>query len=146
MATTTTYSFTDLSGAIAHPALGAYTFTGEGAGEISVSMTTERTAHDVAADGSVMVTKIAGNNGSISIAVQQTSPIHQWLLNWYNYLVAADTSQWAQSALTLRNTVTGDSHVCTGVSPQKVPDKSYQAQGQRVTWVLMCADIQNLTV
>lgn len=135
-----TYSFTDLAGAIASPN-GAFVFTGQGVGEVTVSMATERTAHDVAADGSVMVSKIAGNNGSVSISVQQTSDLHKWLLAWFNYLVSAPTDQWAQTSMLLRNTSDGTSHAITGVSPQKIPDKPYQAQAQRVSWVLMAADI-----
>lgn len=139
-----TYSFLDLSGAIAHPSLGAYTFTGEGVGEVNVAMSTDRTAHDVAADGSIMISKIAGNNGTITISTQQTSPLHKWLLNWFNYLVLAPTNEWAQSTALLRNSTDGSSHVATGIAPQKVADKPYQAQGQRVTWTLLCADIQNV--
>jgi len=138
----TTYSFTDLSGAIAHTSVGSYLFTGEGVGEISVAMTTEKTVHDIAADGSVMVSKIAGNNGHVTISCQQTSLIHKWLMEWYNYLVyLADTSEWALTSITLRNTSDGTSHYLSGVSPQKAPDKAYQAQGQRVSWTLMAADI-----
>jgi hypothetical protein len=92
-----------------------------------------------------MVSKQAGNNGQITISCQQTSDVHKWLLGWYNYLVIAGTEEWAQSSALLRNTADGTSHVITGISPQKVPDKQYQAQGQRVSWVLMAADIQSLT-
>jgi len=142
---TTTYSFLDLSGSIAHPTIGTYLFAGEGVGEVNITMATEKTAHDVAADGSVMVSKIAGNNGSITIHAQQTSELHKWLLDWYNDLMSADTSEWAQTGATLRNVSDGTSHVCTGISPQKIPDKAYQPQGQKVTWVLMAADIQSQT-
>lgn len=140
----TTYSFLDLSGAVAHPGVGAYTFTGEGVGSVVVSMTTEKTAHDVAADGSVMVSKIAGNNGTVTVTCQQTSNIHKWLMAWYNYLILADTDEWAQTSALLRNTSDGTSHVISGISPQKVPDKTYQSQGQNVSWVLMAADIQSV--
>ena len=71
-----TYSFLDLSGSISHPTIGSYLFTGEGVGDINISMSTDRSAHDVASDGSVMVSKIAGNNGTITITAQQTSPLH----------------------------------------------------------------------
>lgn len=81
-----TYSFLDLSGSISHPTIGSYLFTGEGVGDINISMSTDRSAHDVASDGSVMVSKIAGNNGTITITAQQTSPLHFWLLDWYNTL------------------------------------------------------------
>ena len=142
---TSTYSFLDLAGAIAHPTFGAYLFTGAGVGEVNVTMATERTAHDTAADGSVMISKIAGNSGQISIQAQQTSDLHKWLLDWYNYLVVAPVSAWGQTAATLRNASDGTSHTASGISPQKVPDKPYQAQGQKVTWVLMCADVQSIT-
>jgi len=120
------------------------TFTGEGAGEITVGMATEKTAHDVAADGTSWF-QIAGNNGQITISCQQTSNLHKWLLAWYNYLRYSDTSEWARTAATLRSISDGTSHIITGISPQKVPDKPYSKQGQMVTWVLMAADIQSLT-
>lgn len=139
----TTYSFLDLVGSIHSGVAGDYIFTGEGAGSISVSKATERSSHDVAADGSIMVSKIAGNNGSITIEVQQTAPLHTWLLKWFQALWGAPTSEWANTTILLKNSSTGGSHVCTGVSPNKEADVPYQAQGQRVTWTLMCADITN---
>lgn len=140
----TTYSFADLVGSISHPELGIYMFDGTGVGSVTISKTTDRTAHDVASDGSVMVSKVPGNNGTITIEVQQTSAIHKWLLAWFNALVGAKTSSWAETAITLRNSATKTSHVCMGVSPLKEPDVPYQAQGQRVTWTLMCAEITNM--
>ena len=142
-----TYSFEDLAGAIAHPLAGYYNFSGQqGARNVSVAMATEKTTHDVAADGTVLVSKIPGDNGQITIEVQQTSDLHKWLLTAYNLIKNADTDQWAAMGITLRNTVDGTQHIANGVSFQKVPDKSYQAQGQYVTWVLMAADIQNLSL
>jgi len=139
-----TYSFSDLAGVISHPTLGSYAFTGQGVGEIQVNMLTERSAHDVAADGSVMVSKIAGNNGSITINVQQTSDLHLWLLAGFNTLVYADTNEWATMGIKLRNVRTGSSHLATGVSFQRMPDTPYSAQGQRISWVLMAADIMSM--
>ena len=138
----TTYSFSDVSVIIAHPSVGQYVANGVGIGTINVSMTTDRTAHDVAADGSVMVTKIRGRNGAVTIAVQQTSELNKWLLKWYNYLEAAATSKWAETTITIKSPVMKDLISATGVSPQKLADKPYQAQGQNVNWTLMAADIQ----
>lgn len=146
MSTITTYSFLDLVGAITHPSLGTYIFDGEGAGSITVTKATERTSHDVAADGSVMVSKIPGNNGAITIECQQTSPLHKWLCTWFNALWLLDTSEWATTSLLLRNGSTNTSHACKGVSPQKEADTPYQAQGQRVTWTLMCAEVINTPI
>jgi hypothetical protein len=43
--------------------------------------------------------------------------------------------------ITIKSKNLGDSTVCTGVSPQKLADRPYQAQGQHVTWNLMAAEI-----
>ena len=140
----TTYSFLDLSGAIVHPSYGAYQFTGEGVGEITISMATERTHHDIAADGTIMISKIAGNNGTIAVKCQQTSVIHKYLVGLYNYLLTTDTNQWAQAAMLLRNASDGTSHVLTGISINKLGDKTYKAQGDTITWTLMAADITTM--
>ncbi len=142
----TTYSFGDLAGSISHPTFGAYIFDGTGVGSVTISKATDRTAHDIAADGSVMVSKIAGNNGTITIEVQQSSSIHKWLTLWFNALWQLPTSEWASTSITLRNTATGTRHIISGVSPQKEPDTPYQSQGQHVTWTLMCAEITNLPI
>ena len=113
---------------------------------MTISKATDRTAHDVAADGSVMVSKIAGNNGTLTIECQQMSAIHKWLLAWFNVLWQLPTSEWASTSITLRNSATGTRHIISGVSPQKEPDTPYQSQGQRVTWNLMCAEITNLPI
>ena len=143
---TSTYSFLDLAGAFAGAEVGAYIFTGQGIGQLSVIMSTERTAHQVAADGSVMVSKIAGNNGQIQIQCLQTSALHKWLTTAANAMFLADTSSWAGISATLRNTSDGTSHICTGISFGKVPDKVYAAQGAMVTWTLWAADIQSLNM
>lgn len=141
----TVYSFLDLSGALAHPDLGAYIFTGEGIGQIMITMSTDKSAHNVAADGTVMISKIAGHNGQIQLQCQQTSNVHKWLLAAYNALYISDTDAWAQIGATLRNTSDGSSHVATGMSFLKIGDKPYQAQGQLITWTFMAADIQSLS-
>ena len=140
----TTYSFLDLSGAIVHPDLGAYIFTGQGVGQVVITMATEKTSHNVAADDVVMVSKIAGHNGQIQVQCQQTSLVHKWLLAAYNAVYIADTDAWANMSATLRNTSDGTSHIITGMSFGKIPDKPYQAEGQMVTWTLFAASIVSL--
>lgn len=143
----TIYSFKDLTGAFVHPIAGSYILAGGnvGLGQISFSAATDRTVHDTSSDGSVMVSYIAGDSGSASIEVQQTSSLHNFLLNWFNLVkVAADLGDvinWASATLVLRNLLDGTLHTLTGVSPSKIPDKTYAAQGGKVTWVLMAASV-----
>lgn len=137
-----TYSFSDVTMVISHPAVGQFVATGAGLGSITTIMTTDRTTHEISADGSVMVSKIKARNGSHSISVQQTSDLNRWLLKLYNYLETAATNQWAGITIVIRSPQMQDLITSTGVSFQKLPDKPYQAQGQQVTWNLLAADIQ----
>jgi hypothetical protein len=152
-AISSTYSFVDTAGSLTNPILGnaPIVFAGEiGMGEFEVEMTTPRTTHDKAADGTIMPSYIAGDNGRVRIKVQQTSVLYKQLLGLYNALLVAaatgDVSNWANSSLFLRNTVDGSQHICEGVSFEKIPNKTYGAEGAQFTWDLMACSIQNLAV
>ena len=138
------YSFQDVNLNISHPLAGQYIANGEGTGSITFAMTQERTTHDVAADGSVMVSKIKAKNGTAALAIQQTSPLHKWLLKLFNLLQSDATSpqDWANMKIVLRSVNMGELITGTGVSFQKQPDRAFKAQGEQVTWTFMCADIQ----
>lgn len=146
----TTYSFKDLTGAFAHPTAGVFTFGGEiGMGQVVITMATEKTMHDVAADGTVQVSAVAGDNGTVAIEVQQTSSFHKFLMTWFNTVKNAlnndDVTNWTGASILLRSSLDGTSHLCTGISPQNIPAKTYAKQGGNITWTLMAADIQNPT-
>jgi len=150
-AISTTYAFTSTAGSLTNPVLGGtpIVFAGEiGMGEFVVTMDTERTSHDTAADGTVMPSYIAGDSGRVTIRVQQTSILHTALLLLYNLLKSAadtgDASNWAASSLSLQNVTTKRQHNLSGVSFTKIPDYPYAAQGQSVTWILPACSIQNL--
>lgn len=146
----TVYSFKDLSGTVTDGQGNTFTFAGQvGAGQISIEMATERTAHDVASDGAIMISAIDGNNGAVNIEMQQTSAAYKFFLSWYNSLITAmqngDVSNWAAMAMTLRNVTDGTSHKIIGISPPKKPTKVYTAQGQKLVWRLMAGDVMSLT-
>lgn len=140
----TTYAFEDISAIISHPGYGQFSMNGEGIGSFVVSKSTERTSHDKAADGHIMVSKIAGNNGNVVINAQQTSALHNWLQGLFNYLVSTSSDQWAQISLTIRSTKMSKTIQCSGGAFQKEPDEPFQDQGQNLSWTLMFADIQRL--
>lgn len=136
-----TYSFKDVSVVVSHPSFGQYIATGTGLGQISVSMSTDNTSHDVAADGTVMVSKVEGQNGTIAMQIQQTSDFQKWLIRLYNYLLSSPASEWARASIVIRSAMMQDLITATGVSPQKLADKQYQKQGQNGNWSLMAANI-----
>lgn len=143
-----TYSFSGVSMAFSHPYVGDYAFSGkQGKGQITISMATEKTVMDVAADGGVMPSYIMGDNGTFTIELQQTSDFHAWLLKYYNKIkVNADAGNprnWAAASCSVRSLVDGAWHSMTGVAPVKLSDKVYASQGQKVTWQFAAADIQS---
>lgn len=145
------YSFRDSTGAIFNPLTGPYILNGAsgiGIGSITIAYATDRSSHDVAADGAIMISGISGNGGTISIEAQQTSTIHDYLVGLFNTLITAmnlgDLSNFAATTITLRSASTGRAHVCTGVSPVKIPDTPNGAQGVKVTWQLMAGDIETV--
>lgn len=137
----TTYSFADVSLVLSHPAVGQCTLSGEGLGSVTVAMANDVTAHDLAADGGVMISKIIADNGTLAIAIQQTSAAHKWLTKWYNYIKNAATDEWAQMTGILRNPQQGETTNIQALSPQKLADRGYQQTGQQVTWTLMAGNI-----
>ena len=136
-----TYSFLDLTGTISHPAVGVFTLTGEGIGEMTLTQTNDVSAMDTASDGTVMISKMASPSGSITIQVQQTSALHNWLMKWYTYLQIAGTDEWASANILIRAPKMGRSHSAIGVCPQKIADCPYKAQGERISWTLLCANL-----
>lgn len=138
---TTVYSFADVSFVISHPKVGKFTITGEGVGSVSISRANDMTQHDIAADGSVMISKIVTENGTIAIAIQQTSAAHKWLKKWHDYLKVAPSSEFAKSTAILKNPAIGETISMSGVTPQKRADSAFQQAGQQVTWNLMAAKI-----
>ena len=145
-----TYSFKSLTGVLTNDVFGvSIPLTGGniGVGSFTIRMTTGRTAHDVGADGTVMPSYIAGDNGEVDIQVQETSSVHSALLALYNQCVLAanndDVSGWAATAISFTLLIDGSTHTLTGVSFDKIPDKPYEAAGQKMTWKLMAANIVN---
>lgn len=136
-----TYSFTDTILILSHPSVGQKTFNGQGLGSVTLSYANDISSHDVAADGSVMVSKQITKNGTMSIAIQQTSDAQAWLKKWVDYLAVAPTDEFAETTGVLKNLSTGENFTLNGITPQKKPDSSWQQTGQQVTWALLVAEI-----
>ncbi len=141
-----TYAFKNVVGAIADPDAGTFPFQGqEGVKNITVSNATDRTAHDTASDGTIMVSYVSGASGAVEIETQQTSSLHQFLVNWANIKFteseAGNATNFAAAAVKVVDLINGSIHTLTGCSPTKIPNKPYGAQGDFVTWRIMAANV-----
>jgi len=141
----TTYSFKDYNITITS-AIGNFSLQGEGIGSMTTSMSTNKSSQSVGADGSVMTNFIAGDNGTVSFSVQQTSALNSWLTKLYNTLKAAPKGLWCTTSIDVSNLVQQEVEVIRGVSFEKLPDKPKQAEGQMITWNLMAQDIQQMAL
>lgn len=136
-----TYSFSDIKMVIKPSGYEAYTVNGSGIGKIGISYANANTVHDLAADGSVMVSKIKANNGTISLTVQQTSLLHAYLIGLFNYLNQGATNLWAATRIDISSLLNiADTHALQGVSFEKRGDIPYEQQGQNITWNFMFAE------
>lgn len=141
MSRTYTYSFEDTTININHPQFGNYSAYGSGIGTVTVSYTNDISAHDVASDLTVVVSKIAKMNGTVTFNILQSSDFNNYLKKLVAYLKQAPTSEWALTTINIENKSTGDTYVCSGASPQKIPDNSYTDQAGTRDWVWLVANI-----
>ncbi len=136
-----TYSFSDTVLTLSHPSLGQLSTNGMGMGNINISMRTDRSQIDVAADGTPVVSKIKDQTGTMSLSVQQISDLHTSLKRWFNYLENADASEWALIKAVLTSKQTGEQDVMTGGSITKHADKTFEQTAGNVTWSFLFANI-----
>lgn len=139
-----TYAFEDVNCVISHPSVGSYSFNGKGAGSITIAKANDATQHDVAADGSVMTSKIRAGNGTVSLAVQQTSPGANFLRKLNAYCDHAHSSEFTRTVITVTSKEQNVNIVCTGVSFQKSPDAGFAQTGAQVTFAYMAQNITGI--
>jgi hypothetical protein len=136
-----TYSFSNTAVVIAPPTGAAFTLNGQGIGEITIDWINDNTAHDLAADGTVMVSKITAANANFTVTAQQTSNLHQYLRGLFNALYQGPANQWAATTITITSLDGSfDNVILTGVSFAKQATQPFQAQGQMVSWNMMAAN------
>ena len=135
------YSFQDYNISILTPAGGITTF-GAGVGSGTITMNTDKTTQNVAADGVVLHNFIAGDNGTFTLTMQQTSFLNGWLKAAYNTMKLLPKALWSTISIQIANLVNVEYATLNGCSFQKLPDKPMQAEAQMVSWVFLCKDVQ----
>lgn len=142
--TYSTYAFEDVDVIVSHPSVGSYSFNGAGMGSITIAKANDVTQHDVAADGSVMASKIRTGNGTVTIAVQQTSVGAAFLKKLNAYVETADSSEFTRTTISVVAKKQGVNITCTGVSPQKSPDAGFAQAGAQISFAYMAQRITGM--
>ncbi len=135
------YDFSQCVLVLRHESLGTLTVTGSGLGTCTVRMTGDRTLQDLAADGTVMTSKVKDRRGSFTLQLQQTSESNLTLLRWYNYLETAPAAEWDKITVSLTAPNTGERYTGARSAFLKLPDRAYSARGALQTWTLIAGDV-----
>ena len=94
------------------------------------------------ADGYVIVNKLRTTNGTVTLEVPQNSVGDDFLRRWARWARStASPNRIALGTLTIFDAVAGYSVVCTGVSLQKVPDRTFDRTGTNLTYTLLATTI-----
>jgi len=136
-----TYAFEDVNCVLSHPSVGSYSFNGKGVGSVTVARANDVTQHDVAADGSVMASKVRTKNGTITLVVQQTCAGAIYLRKLNAYLETAHSSEWTRAVCSITSKEQNVNISCSGVSPQKTPDAAFAQAGAQISFAYMAQSI-----
>lgn len=138
----TVYSWTDTTAVLYHPSFGRVNLTAAGMGKLAISRSGDLSSHTPTVDGSVVVNRLRSENGIVTLEVTQNSSADEFLRRWAAYLKAlTDSSKFAQSTLTVTDNTGKFTISLTGVTPQKIPDRTYDKTATDLVWTLLAASV-----
>ena len=136
------YSLPDVKSVLYHPDVGTANLHQCGIGKITVSAAGDLSSHTATADGYVVVNRMKTTNGTIQIEVPQNSSGDSFLRRWAKWARNTKKSERiALGTLTITDSVSGFATVCTGVSLQKAPDRTWDRKATGVVYTLLAATI-----
>jgi len=136
------YSLPDVKSVLSHPDVGTANLHLCGMGKIVVASAGDLTSHTTTADGYVVVNRLKTTNGTITLEVPQNSIGDSFLRRWAKWArSAAGANRIALGTLTIQDTAAGFTVVCTGVSLQKTPDRTFDRTATNVTYTLLATTI-----
>ena len=136
------YSLPDVKSVLYHPDVGTANLRLCGIGMITVSSSGDLASHTTTADGYVVVNRLKTTNGTITIELPQNSVGDGFLRRWARWARStASPNRIALGTLTIYDAVAGFTVVCTGVSLQKVPDRTFDRTGTNLNYTLLATTI-----
>ena len=142
MAKYTVYSFVDVRVVMYHPAVGQCVLSSQGMGRVVGARSGDLSSHTATADGYVVVNRLRSENGTITIEVPQNSSADEYLRKWARYLKnVSDSGKFALTTLNIVDQAGNFTISCEGVTPQKIPDRTYDREASNLSWTLLAATI-----
>ncbi len=142
MAKYSVYSLADLKVVMYHKDVGRIVLSSQGLGKIGISYSGDMSSHTATADGFVVINRLRTYNGQLTLEVPQNSSADEYLRKWARYLKnVKKTNQFAKTTLNIVDQAGNFTIYCEGVTPQKIPDRTYDQASSNLTWVLLAASI-----
>ena len=136
------YSLPDVKSVLYHPDVGTANLHLGGIGKIVVSAAGDLSSHTATADGYEEVNRLKTTNGTITIEVPQNSLGDDFLRRWARWARNTNSpDRIALGPLTITDSVSGYRTICTGVSLQKAPDRTWDRTATNVSYTLLAATI-----
>ena len=125
-----------------HPSVGQGVLSNQGLGRISIARAGDLSSHTATADGYVIVNRLRSENGTITLEVPQNSSADEYLRKWARYLKnVGDSQKFAQTTLNIVDQAGKITISCEGVTPQKIPDRTYDQASSNLSWTLLAATV-----
>ena len=136
------YSLADTKVVLSHPNVGQCPLHQGGAGKLVISMSGDISSHTSTARGDTVINRMRSENGVVTIEIPQNSAADNFLRKWVRYLTNVQaSSKFPKSTLTITDQAGKFTIHCTGVTPQKVPDRTYDRSSTNVTYTLLAVSI-----
>ena len=142
MPKTTVYSFSDVKVVLYHPNVGQSVLSSQGLGKIAIAASGDLSSHTATADGYVVVNRLRSENGTVTLEVPQNSSADEYLRKWARYLKnVGATAKFGKTTLNIVDQAGKFTISCEGVTPQKIPDRTYDQTSSNLSWTLLAASI-----
>ncbi len=136
------YSLAETRVVLYHPDIGQANLHQCGRGKMVISFSGDLSSHTTTADGYVVVNKLVSDNGTVTLEVPQNSIGDDFLTKYAQYLRNCnDTSRYLLGTMTVYDVAGNRTIYMTGVTVQKVPDRTYDRTSTNVAYVLLVANI-----
>ena len=136
------YSLADTKAVLYHPYVGTANLHLCGRGKMVISYSGDLSAHTLTADGSVIINRMKADNGIITLEIPQNSLADHFLRKWCKYLRnKARPEFFYLTTLTVTDQAGEFTILCSGVTPQKIPDRTFDRSSTNLTYTLLAASI-----
>ena len=136
------YSLPDCHVYLHSPDIGDADLSLCGHGKIVISMAGDLTSHSLMANGHVLVNRLKTTHGTITVEIPQNSPGDAYFRKWARWQKnCSDSSRIALATMTIQDTAGGFTVVCTGVTLQKVPERTFDRTATNLVVTLLATTI-----